>query len=44
MTSDLLSVNESAEFLRIKSSTLREWILVRKIPFVKLGRRVFLKR
>ncbi len=44
MTSDLLSVNESAEFLRIKSSTVREWILVRKVPFVKLGRRVFLKR
>lgn len=44
MTSDLLSVNESAEVLRIKASTVREWILLRKIPFVKLGRRVFLQR
>lgn len=44
MTSDLLSVDESAAFLKLKSSTVRDWILRRRIPFVKLGRRVFLRR
>jgi excisionase family DNA binding protein len=44
MTSDLLSVDESAAFLKLKTSTLRDWILTRRIPFVKLGRRVFLRR
>src|SRR4051812_46494790 len=44
MTSDLLSVDESAAFLKLKSSTLRDWILHRRIPFVKMGRRVLLRR
>jgi excisionase family DNA binding protein len=44
MTSDLLSVEESAAFVKLKPSTLRDWILRRRIPFVKLGRRVFLRR
>lgn len=44
MTSDLLSVDEGAAFSHLKSSTLRDWVLNRKIPFVKLGRRVFLRR
>ena len=44
MSSDLLSVDESATFLKLKSSTIRDWILRRQIPFVKLGRRVFLRR
>jgi excisionase family DNA binding protein len=44
MTSDLLSVDESATFLKLKSSTIRDWILKRRIPFVRLGRRVFLRR
>jgi excisionase family DNA binding protein len=41
-SSELLDVRESAEYLRLKVSTLRAWILQRRIPFVRLGRRVFL--
>jgi excisionase family DNA binding protein len=37
--SDLLTVREAAQFLRLQPSTLRAWILQRKISFVKLGRR-----
>jgi excisionase family DNA binding protein len=44
MDSDLLGIEESAKFLHIKASTVRAWILYRKIPFVKLGRRVLLRR
>jgi excisionase family DNA binding protein len=44
MGSDLLSVDEAAEFMKLKSSTVRDWILMRRIPFVKLGRRVFLRK
>lgn len=44
MTSDLLSVDEAAAFLNLKSSTVRDWILNRKVPIVRLGRRVFLRR
>ena len=36
---DLLTVPEAASFLRLKPSTIRSWILQRKIPFVKLGQR-----
>ena len=42
--SDLLTVAESAAFLRLKPSTVRAWILHRKIAHVKLGGRVFLRR
>jgi excisionase family DNA binding protein len=42
--SELLSVDESAGLLHIRVSTVRAWILTRRIPFVKLGRRVFLRR
>ena len=42
---DLLTVNETADFLRLKVSTLRAWILDRRVPFVKLGgKRVFFRR
>lgn len=44
MDSELLSIEEAASFLHIKASTVRSWILFRKIPFVKLGRRVFLRK
>jgi excisionase family DNA binding protein len=44
MTSDLLDVEEAAAFLHVKSATVRSWILKSQIPFVKLGRRVFLRR
>jgi excisionase family DNA binding protein len=41
---DLLTVPEAAQMLRLKDSTVRAWLLQRRIRFVKLGRRVFLKR
>ncbi len=41
---ELLTVAEAASFLRLRPSTIRAWILCRKIPFVKLGGRVFLRR
>jgi excisionase family DNA binding protein len=42
--SELLNVQEVARMMRLKESTIRSWILKRKIPFVKLGRRVFVRR
>ena len=44
MTSDLLSVEEAASFLHVQGSTVRDWVLKKKVPYVKLGRRVFLRR
>ena len=44
MDTELLSIEEAGEFLHIKASTVRSWILFRKVPFVKLGRRVFLRK
>ena len=42
---DLLTLPEAAPVLRVKVSTLRSWVLHRKIPYVKLlGGRVFLRR
>lgn len=40
---ELLDVNEAAQMFRLKESTVRSWILKRKIAHVKLGRRVFLR-
>jgi len=40
----LMDVREAAEMLRLKESTVRSWILKRRIPYVKLGRRVFVRR
>ena len=40
---DLLTIPEAAEFLRLKISTIRAWLLNRRLPFVKLGGRVFLR-
>jgi excisionase family DNA binding protein len=41
--SELLTIGEGSQRLRLQPSTLRAWILKRKIPFVKLGGRVFLR-
>jgi excisionase family DNA binding protein len=41
---NLLNVNETAALLRLQTSTIRAWILQRKIPFVRLGRRVFVRQ
>src|SRR5262249_9261746 len=43
-TSQLLTVPECAALMRLKPSTVRAWILHRKIAHVKLGSRVFLRR
>ena len=40
----LLTVDEAAEALRLKPSTIRAWILQRRISFTRLGRRVFIRR
>jgi excisionase family DNA binding protein len=42
--SELLTLPEAAPLLRLKVSTLRAWILRRKLPYVKLGARVFIRR
>jgi hypothetical protein len=44
MTSDLLDVEEGAGFCHVKPATMRSWILKSQVPYVKLGRRVFLRR
>ena len=40
----LLTLQEAACLLRLRVSTLRAWILHRKIAHVKLGSRVFLRK
>ena len=40
---ELLTIPEASEVLRLKPSTVRSWILKGRIPFVKLGCRVFLR-
>jgi excisionase family DNA binding protein len=42
--SELLTVVETAAFLRLKPSTIRAWVCQRKIAFVKLGRLVRIRR
>ena len=39
----LLTVEETAKMLRLKGSTVRAWILQRRIPYVKMGRLVFIR-
>lgn len=41
---DLLTVDEAARFLHLRPSTVRDWIYKKRIPYVKLSRRVFLLR
>jgi len=43
MEQELLNVAEAANRLRLKPSTIRAWILNRRIQYVKLGRRVFIR-
>jgi excisionase family DNA binding protein len=40
---ELLTVPEAAEVFRLKPSTVRSWLLKRRVPFIKLGSRVFLR-
>ena len=41
---ELLTVREAADFLRVKVSTIRAWILQRRVVYVKVGGRVLLRR
>jgi excisionase family DNA binding protein len=41
---DLLTLAEASSLLRLKVSTLRAWILHRRIPYVKVGRLVRVRR
>ena len=43
-TGELLTLAEAGSLLRLKTSTLRAWVLRRKIPYVKVGRLVRLRR
>ncbi len=38
-TTRLLRVEEAAEFLNVKASTIRAWLLRRKLPRVRVGER-----
>jgi excisionase family DNA binding protein len=40
----LLDVNETARLLHLKVSTLRSWILKKKIPYCKVGRCIRFRR
>jgi excisionase family DNA binding protein len=42
--SDLLTIAEGAAHLRLSIFTVRSWIFQKRIPFVRLGRRVLLRR
>ena len=42
-TAELLDVEEGAAFCHVKPCTMRSWILQKKVTYVKLGRRVFLR-
>ena len=41
---ELIGMNEASEFLGIKKPTLYEWVVQRKIPFIKVGRLTKFKR
>lgn len=41
---DLLTVSETAAFLRLQPSTVRKWLLEGRLTHLKLGRRVFMRR
>lgn len=40
----LKSVDSGAQYLGLQPSTLRRWIYERRIPVVKLGRRVLIRQ
>jgi excisionase family DNA binding protein len=44
MPADLLTLAEAASLLRLKVSTMRAWVLRRRIPYVKVGRLVRVRR
>lgn len=40
----LMNTKEAATLIAVKPSTLRAWVLARKIPFVRVGRLVRFKQ
>ena len=42
--SELLNVPEGAKELRVSKHTIRAWIYAKRIPHVRLGRRVLLRK
>jgi len=40
----LLSVNQLSEILGLKQITIYEWVHKRKIPFIKMGKRVLFRK
>lgn len=42
--SELFTLPEAAALLRLKVSTLRAWVLRRKLPYCKVGRLVRVRR
>lgn len=42
--SALLTIPEAALLLRLRPSTLRAWVLQRKLPYCKVGRLVRIRR
>lgn len=42
--SPLLTISEASDLLRLRPSTIRSWILHHRIPYVKLSRRVFIRK
>lgn len=41
---ELLTIPEAAQLLRIQPTTVRSWVLHRRVPFVKLGRVVRIRK
>ncbi len=41
---ELLNLKEGAKELKLSIHTLRAWVFQKRLPFVRLGRRVLLRR
>ncbi len=44
MAMELMSLSDGAKELKLSIHTLRSWTYQKKIPFVRLGRRILLRR
>ena len=40
----LIPAEQIREYLQVKMPTIRSWIMQNKLPVIRLGRRVFIKR
>ena len=41
---EIFTIPESADAWRVKEPTVRSWVLNEKIPVVRMGRRVFIRK